>query len=185
MRREAEGAHMPDPCALGTGDSPGSVPRLWGNKEVNKTQPLASQSVQLQRAVPSGAVQGCLSLRELGKVLHGAESGGWILVEKGTEEGPPGSEPSMCKGTGVRKLRSPGNCGSGTLQGLPGSHPEPEQPGERQPLTGRTIALSPGNPRLDLPDLLFPTDRRTCSPLCSPGATGAAGPTNRTRGPCP
>lgn len=70
---------MPDPCALGTGDSPGSVPRLWGNKEMNKTQPLASQSVQLQRAVPSGAVQGCLSLRELGRFYMGQnlEAGSW------------------------------------------------------------------------------------------------------------
>lgn len=113
---------MSDPCALGVGDIAGSVPPLLGDKEMNKTQPLASQSVQLQQAVPNGArqVRGCLSLRELGKVLHGVESGSWILVEKRIENGRPGSEHSMCKGTGVQKHRRPGNRGSeGTLQCLP------------------------------------------------------------------
>lgn len=57
--------------------------------------------------------------------------------------------------------------------------------GERHHLTGPTTAGSPGNPELDLPDILFLTDLCTCGPVSSPGAIGAAGPTDRKWGPHP
>lgn len=103
---------------------------------------------------------------------------------KGKGKESPGSEATrakaqVCETTGTRERSDRGRSAASpftpTLSQLRG--------GWSLPLPGPIIARSPEKPKLDLPDLLFPTNLWACTPLFCPGAAGVAAPTDRKWGP--
>lgn len=89
------------------------------------------------------------------------------------------AKAQVCESTGTRERSNRGRSAASSFTPTLSQW----QGGWSLPLPRPIIARSPGNPKLDLPDLLFPTNLWTCTPLSSPGAAGVAAPTDRKWGP--
>lgn len=126
-------------------------------------------------------VWGWLSLKELEKVLPGSQA----LVEKGKGKRArrvvrtARTKAQVCKTMKTLEI----NGQRALCKSLPSFPPAAGDSKWKASLDWAHHRKPPGNPKLDLPDPLFPTDVGTCS--SSPGAVGAKGPTDRERDPHP